>query len=89
MQTTVQEESKKVKGLKSTIELEVPEEAQDIKRESIAMRRDILEVVGDQEAKDISDPPVGMIYSKDKNSSLAAKSQLSVGKLYTFHVTPL
>ena len=62
MQTTVQEESKNVKDVKSTIELELPEKAQDIKRKSIAMRRD---------------------------SSLAAKSQLSVGKLYSFHLTPL
>ena len=88
-QTTVQEESKNLKeDLKHIFESVVREEVQSIKRESIAMRREILEAVGHQEAKDISDPPVGMIHSKDKNSSLACKSQLSEGKLYSFHLTP-
>ena len=86
MQNTVQEESKNLKeDLKHIFESVVREEVQGITRESIAMRREILEAVGHQEAKDISDPPVGMVHSKDKNSSLACKSQLSEGKLYSFH----
>ena len=90
MQTTVQEESKNLKeDLKHIFESVVREEVQGIKRESIAMRRDILQAVGLQEAKDISDRPVGMIHLKEKNNSLAGKSQLSEGKLYSFHLTPL
>lgn len=92
MQTTFQEQSKNLqehlKHISESVAI-VCEEMQGIKRESIAMRRDVLEAVGHQEAKDISDPPVGMIHSKDKNSSLAGESQLSEGKLYSFHLTPL
>ena len=53
------------------------------------MSRDILEAVVHQEAKDINDPPGEKNHSTDRNSSLAAKSHLSEGKVNTFYVTQL
>ena len=67
----------------------VREQTQDIKKEIKAMSRGIFMAAAHQEAKDINNPLGEKNHSKDRNSSLAAKSQLSEGRLYTLYVTQL
>ena len=86
MQTAVQKESK---DLRKIIELVVREETQVIKKEMKVMSRAILEAVVHQEAKDINHSPGEKNHSTNRNSSLAAKSHLSEGKVNTFYVTQL
>ena len=80
---------KESKDLRNIIKSVLREETQVIKKEMKAMSRDILEAVVHQEAKDINDPPGEKNHSTDRNSSLAAKSHLSEGKVNTFYVTQL
>ena len=86
MQTAVQNNTEESKDLRNIIETVVREQTQVIKKEMKAMSRDILEAVVHQEAKDMNDPPGETNHSTDKNSSLAAKSHLSEGKVNTFYV---
>ena len=68
----------------------VREETQDIKKEIKeieAMSRGIFMDAAHQEAKAINNPLGGKNHSTDRNSSLAAKSQLSEGRLYILYVT--
>ena len=88
MQTAVQEESKNTKeDLRKIIESVVREQTQDIKEEIKAMSRGIFMAAAHQKAKAINNPLGGKNHSTDRNSSLAAKSQLSEGRLYILYVT--